>query len=123
MNSALVEPSFDKLRTARFEYLLANDPSRIVLTKGLSRFTNFAWSDEDTQTLRQVDPGYAALEAKIAALRKPNDDQPDWPSFREYFRNTVVKSEEYEALLSEFTEKQKTVEALLDVSKPEAIRK
>ena len=118
-----LQVAYLELRTARFEYLLANDPSRLVLTKGLSRFTNFAWSDEDTQTLRQADPGYAALEAKVAALRKRNDDQPDWPSFREYFRNTVVKSKEYQTLLSELTEKQKAAEALLDVSNPEAIRK
>ncbi len=110
-------------RTSQFEYLLADDPSRIVLTKGLSRFTNHTWSDEDTQTLRVADPGYAALEAKVAALRKRNDDQRDWPSFREYFRNTLVKSQEYQALLSEFMEKQKAVEALLGANEPEAITK
>ena len=110
-------------RTSQFEYLLADDPSRIVLTKGLSRFTNYTWSDEDTQTLRVADPGYAALEAKVAALRKRNDDQRDWPSFREYFRNTLVKSQEYQALLSEFMEKQKAVEALLGANEPEAITK
>ena len=110
-------------RTSRFEYLMAEDPSRIVLTEGLSQFINYAWSVEDTQTLREADPGYAALEAKVAALRKRNDDQPDWGSFREYFRNTLVKSKEYQALLSEFMEKQKAVEALLDVNKAEAIAK
>ena len=109
--------------TSRFEYLLAEDPSRIVLTKGLSQFINYAWPDEDTQTLREADPGYAALEAKVAALRKRNDDQRDWGSFREYFRDTLLKSKEYQALLSEFMEKQKAVEALLDVNTPEAIAK
>ena len=100
-------------RTARFEHLLARNPSRIVLTEGLSRFTNFDWSREDTEILRKADPEYAALEAKVAALRKRNDDQRDWPSFREYFRNTLVKSKEYQALLGEFMEKQKAVEGLL----------
>ena len=109
--------------TSRFEYLLAEDPSRIVLTKGLPQFINYAWPDEDTQTLREADPGYAALEAKVAALRKRNDDQRDWGSFREYFRDTLLKSKEYQALLSEFMEKQKAVEALLDVNTPEAIAK
>ena len=110
-------------RTSRFEYLLAEDPSRIVLTKGLSQFINYDWSDEDTRNLREADPGYAVLEAKVAALRKRNDDQRDWGSFREYFRDTLVKSKEYQALLSEFMEKQKAVEALLDVIKTEAIAK
>ena len=78
--------------TSKFEYLMAEDPSRIVLTEGLSQFINYDWSDEDTQTLREADPGYAALDVKVAALRKSNDDQRDWGSFREYFRNTLLKS-------------------------------
>ena len=93
--------------TSKFEYLMAEDPSRIVLTEGLSQFINYDWSDEDTQTLRETDPGYAALDVKVAALRKSNDDQREWPSFREYFRNTLLKSKEYQALFSEFMEKQK----------------
>ena len=118
-----LQAAYLELRSTQFEYLLANGPSRIVLTKGLSRLSNFTWSDEDTLSLREADPGYAALEVKVAALRKRNDDQRDWPSFREYFHNTLVKSQEYQALLSEFMEKQKAVEALLDANKPEAITK
>ena len=109
--------------TSKFEYLLANDPSRIVLTEGLSRFINYTWSDEDKQTLREADPAYLALDVKVAALRKRNDDQRDWPSFREYFRDTLLKSKEFQALLGEFMEKQKAVEALLDAYKTEAITK
>ena len=109
--------------TSKFEYLLAEDPSRIVLTEGLSPFINYDWSDEDTQTLREADPGYAALDVKVAALRKRNDDQRDWESFREYFHNTLLKSKEYQALFSAFMEKQKAVEALLDAYKTEAIAK
>ena len=109
--------------TSRFEYLMAEDPSRIVLTEGLSPFINYDWSDEDTQTLREADPGYAALDVKVAALRKSNDDQRDWESFREYFHNTLLKSKEYQALFSAFMEKQKAVEALLDAYKTEAIAK
>ena len=89
-----LQAAYLELRTARFERLLAENPSRIVLTRGLPGFTNFIWSDEDTQTLREADPSYAALEAEVAALRKRSDDQPDWPSFREYFRDTLVKSKE-----------------------------
>ncbi|MCP5111850.1 MAG: hypothetical protein GY953_13550 [bacterium] len=102
-----------ELSTARFEYLVEQHPSRIVLTKGLSAFANFAWSEEDTKTLTAADSSYAALERKVAALRKRNDDHPSWPSFREYFRTDLAKSSEYQALLSEFMEKQKAVGALL----------
>ncbi len=105
--------------TSKFEYLMAEDPSRIVITEGLSQFINYDWSDEDTQTLREADPGYAALDVKVAALRKSNDDQRDWGSFR----NTLLKSKEYQAHYSAFMEKQKAVEALLDAYKTEAITK
>ena len=102
---------------------MAEDPSRIVLTEGLSQFINYDWSDEDAQTLREADPGYAALDVKVAALRKSNDDQPNWESFREYFHNTLLKSKEYQAHYSAFMKKQKAVEALLDAYKTEAITK
>ncbi len=116
-----LQVAYIERRTSRFEYLMAEDPSRIVLTEGLSPFINFDWTDEDTQTLREADP--AALDVKVAALRKSNDDQRDWSSFREYFRNTLLKSKEYQALFSAFMEKQKAVEALLDAYKTEAIAK
>lgn len=105
--------AYIELRTARFEYLLQHDPSRIVLTNGLSQFTNFNWSDKDTKVLVEADPSYAALERKVSVLRKINDEQPDWPRFREYFRNTLSKSKEYEVLLKEFISRTKQVEVLL----------
>ncbi len=105
--------AYIELRTARFEYLLEHDPSRIVLTDGLSKFTNFEWSDHDTETLIEADPSYAALERKVSALRKKNDEQTDWPEFRKYFRNTLSKSNEYQDLLKEFVSRTKEVEVLL----------
>jgi hypothetical protein len=105
--------AYIEARTARFAYLLKHDPSRIVLTKGLSTFSNFEWSDNDTKALIEADPSYAALEGKVSALRKKNDEQPDWPRFREYFRNTLSKSKEYQVLLKEFMSRTKQVEGLL----------
>ena len=105
--------TYIETRTARFEYLLEHDPSRIVLTDGLSKFTNFEWSDHDTEALIEADPSYAALERKVSALRKKNDEQPDWPEFRKYFRNTLSKSNEYQDLLKEFVSRTKEIEALL----------
>jgi hypothetical protein len=105
--------AYIELRTARFEYLLEHDPSRIVLTDGLSKFTNFEWSDSDTEVLIEADPSYAALERKVSVLRKENDEQPDWPEFRKYFRNTLLQSNEYQGLLKEFMSRMEEVEALL----------
>ena len=115
--------AYVELGTARFESLLEEDPSRIVLTGGLSAFANFRWSEEDTEILMADDASYAALEKKVAALRKRNDDHPSWPSFREYFRNSLSKTREYQALLGRFMEKQKAVVELLAIDNPEAIAK
>ena len=105
--------AYIELRTARFEYLLQHDPSKIKLTNGLSQFTNFEWSDKDAKMLIKVDPSYEALERKVSVFRKKNDEQPDWPRFRDYFRNTLSKSKEYEMLLKEFISRTKRVEVLL----------
>ena len=105
------------LRTARFDYLLQHEPSRIVLTNGLSQFSNFNWSDDDSRALIELDPSYAALERKVSESRRKNDAQPDWARFREYFRNTLSHSNEYQVLLKEFMSRTKQVEALLQLYK------
>ena len=100
-------------QAVRFEYLLDHNPSRIALTEGLSAFANFEWSDEDNKALIETDPSYAELEKRVSELRKKNDEQADWPQFREYFRDTLSKTKEYERLLNEFAQKQKEVEDML----------
>ena len=54
-----LQVAYIERRTSRFEYLMAEDPSRIVLTEGLSPFINFDWTDEDTRHPREkmADPG------------------------------------------------------------------
>ena len=110
--------AYIELSTARFEYLLDQEPSRVVLTQGLSAFLNFGWSDEDTEILVEADPRYAALENRVAELKQGNNDHPDWPSFREYFRSTVATGTEYRALLNDFTKKQNAVSAVLEACMP-----
>ena len=78
-----LQVAYLELRSTQFEYLLANDPSRILLTEGLSRFTNLALSDEDTRTFREADPGYAALEVKVAARHL--DVRPGGASYPQVF--------------------------------------
>ena len=106
--------AYIEARTAQFEYLLEHDPSRIVLTHGLSSFTNFEWSEDDSKALIEADPSYAALERKVSELRRKNDQQSDWPTFRKFFRYELVKSNEYQLLLKEFMSRTRQVEALLE---------
>ena len=99
--------------TARFRYLLEHDPHRIVLTNGVSHFANFEWTDTDTELLTESDPAYAQLQKRIMTLKKKNDEKSDWPEFRAWFRDTLSRSKDYEALLSDFQAKGKAVEDLL----------
>ena len=63
---------------------------------------------------------FGEMLGRIWALPLPSGQDGPLP-MRNY--GTLVKSKEYQALLGEFMEKQKAVEALLDVNKPEAITK
>ena len=103
---------FIERRAARFEYLIDHAPDRIVVTEGLSRFSNFDWTDADTEALL-ADKNYAALEARVAALKKANDSQTNWEAFRTYFREHLSQDAEYTALFSEFMRRRAEVEAFL----------
>lgn len=104
--------------TVRFRYLLEHDPNRVILTNGVSGLANFAWTDSDTQSLAKVDPSYLLLQKRIATLEKQNDQEPDWPKFRAWFRETFSRNSDYQALLTDFQARQKEVEELLGKYKP-----
>ena len=106
-------------RTARFRYLLAHDPHRIVLTNGIPQFANFEWTDSDAQALAESDPSYVALHSRVEAYEKRNNAQAGWQEFRAWCRETLSKSKEHKTLLSDFMAKQKEVEALLQQYKPD----
>ena len=93
---------------------LEREPSRLVVTQGLSALMNFAWSDADTEAFIRADPRHAALEERVNDLRRRNDEHPDWPALRQYFHTDLTQSQEYQTLLRDFTEQQETVSAMLD---------
>ena len=103
-----------ELRTARLDYLVDREPSRLVVAEGLSRLMNFAWSDADTEAFLRADPRHAALEERVRDLRRLNDEHPDWPALRQYFRTDLMQTEQYQSLLRDFTEQQETVSAMLE---------
>lgn len=102
----------------RFRYLLAHDPHRIILNEGVSRFANFDWTAVDTLVLSKHDPAYARLEEKILALEKKNDRYPDWSKYRTWFRGTLTKSGEYQALLDDWKTRRRAVAELLSQYRP-----
>ena len=102
----------------RFKYLLEHDSKRIILTEGVSRFANFDWTDSDTKALEKMDSSYALLQEKVANLKKKNDQQTDWAKFREWFRETLSKSDAYKTLAGNLQAKNKEVMDLLGKYKP-----
>ena len=103
-----------ELRTARLDYLLDREPSRLVVTQGLPALMNFTWSDADTEAFVRADSRHAALEERVTDLRRLNDEHPDWPALRQYFRTDLTQSPGYQSLLRDFTEQQEIVLAMLE---------
>ena len=100
-------------RLAKYDYLLKHARERINIKEGLSRFSNFDWSDEDTDKLKEESHSYRALEAQIAVLQTKNNSHPDWPKLRAYFRSSLNSSVEFKDLMTRFQVQQNDVEATL----------
>ena len=89
------------LKRARFNYLIAHHPERLD-TGELGRFSNFTWTEADTESANASDAGYKALEEQVTRSRAINDGQPNWEAFRHYFRTEIAPSEEFKLELSRF---------------------
>ena len=87
-----------KGRHAKLQYLLGSDPKRLVTGEGMSKFTNFDWSADDQKVFLQSTAEYKNLEEKIARLKEKNNDHPDWPKMRKYFREQLAPKPEYQNL-------------------------
>ncbi len=94
---------------ARFRYLLKHSPRRIRTDGGLSKFTNFDWSKEDSERFARQDAGYRLLEQRTAKLAIANNGHPDWPKLREFFRGALRKRPEFAAMMKRFQALQKEV--------------
>ncbi len=100
-------------RRAMIGHLLKHDASRIDSSSGLGQFTNFDWSDGDTEKLMAESSSYRQLRNRIATLREQNDGHPDWPKMREYFRSELRQSGEFKAVMARFRTRQSEVEAVI----------
>ena len=89
------------LKRARFNYLIAYHPDRLD-TGELGRFSNFTWTEADTESAITSNAGYKALEEQVTRSRAINDGQPNWVAFRQYFRTEIAQSEEFKQELSRF---------------------
>jgi hypothetical protein len=100
-------------RLAKVDYLLRHDANRIDTTKGLARFSNFEWSEADSAKLITEDSSFAELESRISTLRERNDNDPDWPQLRAYFRAELGQSPDFKAIMARFQSRQSDVENVI----------
>lgn len=112
VNMAL-QIAYAEARRAKFDYLLKHDAGRIDTTRGLSRFTNFPWSDADTEKLMAESRSYRALESRLATLKERNNAHPDWPKMRQHFRTALGQSPDFRALMARFQSLQREVTAVI----------
>ena len=103
-------------RSLEFHYLLATHPERIVRDQDISRFSNFHWTDEDSNTLKRSNPEYAAAAKRIEVLRQHNDGNPQWPALRAA-NQSLAKETDYQKIYGRFDQRVKAAEKLLKVSR------
>ena len=102
---------YAEARRRKFDYLLAHDPERIDTANGLSRFSNFAWSDQDSNNFMAGSDSYRDLETRISQKKDQNNGHPDWPEMRAYFRSELNQSAEFNGVMARFQDRQRAVEA------------
>lgn len=100
-------------RRAKVDYLLAHDPDRIETGDGVSRFSNFTWSREDAAAHMEQSPAYRDMETRLSTLLTKNNDDPVWPSLREYFRSELSQSPDFEVLISRLQGHEGEVDAMI----------
>lgn len=105
--------AYAQMRKAKFRYLLKHSPARIRTDGGLSKFTNFEWTKEDSERFAGEDAGYRQLEQRKAKLAKANNGHPDWPKLREYFHGELGQRPQFGALMKRFQALQKEVGDLI----------
>jgi len=122
------KPEFKELANLQFElqvtlafarkevigYLLERQPDRIATDQGLSKFSNFDWSEQDGDKFAAESEKSRKLMESIEKLKQANDSHPGWGEMRAYMNKTLGKSDEFKALLTRFMADQKQVAALLD---------
>jgi len=90
-------------RRDKVDYLLKKHPERVVTDQGLSKFSNFDWSDADEGRFLATSEAYQKRHAAMSDLTKQNNFHPDWPRLRGFFRGELTKKPAYKTLMTEFT--------------------
>ena len=98
-----------ELRSAKFKYLMATDPARIVRDQGLVAFVNFDWTERDAEGFA-LETAHAELQLQVKRLKESNNSDPRWPEMRTHFV-TLSASSEYRQIMQTFMDAQNLIAA------------
>jgi hypothetical protein len=99
-----LQTALAELRKLKLIYLLEHEPDKVVTSGGLSKFSNFDWSDEDQAKFVQASEAHAQLAEKVETLKTANNAHPDWEKLRANFRSPeMANSLELKNLMSRFS--------------------
>jgi hypothetical protein len=90
-----------KVNSLKFQYLLKNDPDRIIRDKGLKSFMDFDWFWDDSRDLGKTNPDFLKIEGEMLELEKKNKTHPDWPELKTYLRS-ITKDKEHKEKFDKF---------------------
>ena len=90
-----------KVNALKFQYLLKNDPGRIIRGKGLRSFMELDWFWDDSRDLGKSNPDFLKLEGEMSELEKENKKHPDWPELKNYLRS-ITKDKEHKEKFDKF---------------------
>jgi hypothetical protein len=99
-------------RSLEFRHLLATHPERIVTNQGISKFSNYDWTDEDGKDLRSTTPDYEAAINHVKALQRRSDGDSHWDALRAANR-ALAKKVDYQKIYDRFGHRTEAAEKLL----------
>ena len=99
-------------RSLEFNSLLVNHPERVVRDQGISRFSNFDWTDEDAKVLRRSNPDYEAAVRRVEVLRQRSEAHPLGAALRAAHQ-ALAKDAGYQKIYERFEQKSEAAGKLL----------
>lgn len=99
-------------RSLEFNSLLVNHPERVVRDQGISRFSNFDWTDEDAKVLRRSNPDYEAAVRRVEVLRQRSEGHPLGAALRAAHQ-ALAKDAGYQKIYERFEQKSEAAGKLL----------
>ena len=105
-----------QLGSARYAYLLRQDPERIERDQGVAVWRNFEWSDADETALQAEDPRVEPLLERKRELEESIRSMEGGDELRALVRASF-SDPEFSELLTRFQEETQAVEQMLESSR------